>query len=84
MKKRSRIFLKIKDLKIIGKKEKKNKIEFMAKTIVLNNYKKYWVRDTAQGHLIKICHGKNDDVLEIDCRWKDRERTDENRVINKK
>jgi len=54
------------------------------KTIVLNNYKKYWVRDTAQGHLIKICHGKKDDVLEIDCRWKDRERTDGNRVINKK
>jgi len=54
----------------------------MAKTIVLNNYKKYWVSDTAHSHLIKICHGKNDDVLEINFRWKDRERTDENRVIN--
>jgi len=84
MQKRSRIFLKIKDLKIIGKKEKRNKIESMAKTIVINNYKKYWISDTAHGHLIKICHGKNDDVLEIDCRWKDRERTDENRVINRK
>jgi len=54
------------------------------KTIIINNYKKYWITDTAHGHLIKICHGTNDKVLEIDCRWKDRERTDGNRVINKK
>jgi hypothetical protein len=54
------------------------------KTIVLNDYKNYWVRDTSQGHLIKICYGKTDDILEIDCRWKDRERTNANRVINKK
>ena len=54
------------------------------KTIVLEDYKKYWVNDTAQGHLIKICYGKNDQVLEIDCRWKDRKRTTGNRVINNK
>jgi hypothetical protein len=53
-----------------------------AKTIVINNYKKYWISDTAQGHLIKICHGHNDKVLEIDLRWKDRTRTIGNRVIN--
>jgi hypothetical protein len=56
----------------------------IGKTIVLEDYKKYWVNDTAQGHLIKICYGKNDQVLEIDCRWKDRKRTTGNRVINDK
>jgi hypothetical protein len=40
------------------------------KHIVINNYKKYWVSDTAQGHLIKICHGDKDQVTEIDLRWK--------------
>ena len=54
------------------------------KTIVLEDYKKYWISDTAQGHLIKICYGKNDQVLEIDCRWKDRKRIIGNRVINDK
>lgn len=54
-----------------------------AKTIVINNYKKYWISDTAQGHLIKICHGHNDKVLEIDLRWKDRKRTNGNRVVDK-
>ena len=54
------------------------------KTIVLKNYKKYWVTDTAQGHLIKICHGENDQVLEIDCRWEDRKRDKQNRVNNVK
>ena len=53
-------------------------------TIVLNNYKKYWVTDTAQGHLIKICHGNNDEVLEIDCRWDKRKRDKGGRVINDK
>ena len=56
----------------------------MAKTIVIKNYKKYWITDTAQGHLIKICHGDKDDVLEIDCRWEDRKRDKNNRVINDK
>lgn len=54
----------------------------MAKSIVINNYKKFWVSDTAQGHLIKICHGKNDKVLEIDLRWSSRKRDKQNRVIN--
>lgn len=53
------------------------------KTIILNDYKKHWVSDTAQGHLIKICYGKNDNVLTLDLRWKDRKRTNGNRVINK-
>jgi hypothetical protein len=52
------------------------------KTIVINNYKKYWISDTAQGHLIKICHGNNDQVLEIDLRWSSRKRDKQNRVIN--
>jgi hypothetical protein len=54
------------------------------KHIVINNYKKYWVSDTAQGHLIKICHGDNDNVTEIDLRWKDRKRDSDNRVNNVK
>jgi hypothetical protein len=43
-------------------------------TIYLFDYKNYWIEDTAQGHLIKICHGANDRILEIDCRWKKRKR----------
>jgi hypothetical protein len=54
------------------------------KHIVINNYKKYWVSDTEQGHLIKICHGKNDHVTEIDLRWKDRKRDSNSRVNNVK
>jgi hypothetical protein len=50
-------------------------------TIYLFDYKNYWIEDTAQGHLIKICHGSNDRVLEIDCRWKDRKRDKSNRPI---
>jgi len=56
----------------------------MAKTIIINNYKKYWVTDTAQGHLIKICHGNKDKVTEIDLRWDSRKRDKTNRVINDK
>ena len=52
------------------------------KQIVINNYKKYWVTDTAQGHLIKICHGNNDQVTVIDLRWNGRKRDKNNRVIN--
>ena len=54
----------------------------MAKSIVINNYKKFWVSDTAQGHLIKICYGNNDQVLEIDLRWSSRKRDKQNRVVN--
>jgi hypothetical protein len=53
----------------------------MAKTIVINNYKKFWVSDTAQGHLIKICHGKNDQVIELDLRWDSRKRDKGGRPI---
>jgi len=53
------------------------------KNIKLDNYKKYWVTDTAQGHLIKICHGNNDQVLEIDCRWNNRERGKDGRPRSK-
>jgi hypothetical protein len=52
------------------------------KHIVINNYKKYWISDTAQGHLIKICHGDNDQVTVIDLRWNGRKRDENNRVIN--
>jgi hypothetical protein len=55
----------------------------MVKNIKLDNYKKFWVTDTAQGHLIKICHGNNDQVLEIDCRWNKRERGEDGRPRNK-
>ena len=56
----------------------------MTKQIVINNYKKYWISDTAQGHLIKICHGHNDQVTTIDLRWNGRKRDENNRVINEK
>jgi hypothetical protein len=52
------------------------------KHIVINDYKKYWVSDTAQGHLIKICHGNNDQVIELDLRWSSRKRDKQNRVVN--
>ena len=52
------------------------------KNMVINNYKKYWVTDTEQGHLITICHGPKDKVLEIDLRWDGRKRDHNNRVIN--
>ena len=52
------------------------------KTIVVNNYKKYWVEDTKQGHLIKICYGDKDQVMELDLRWKDRVRSNDHRVNN--
>jgi len=54
------------------------------KTIIINNYKKYWITDTVQGHLIKICHGDKDQVTEIDLRWDNRKRDQNNRVINEK
>jgi len=54
------------------------------KNMVINNYKKYWVTDTEQGHLITICHGHKDKVLEIDLRWDSRKRDNNNRVINEK
>ena len=55
-----------------------------SKNIVINNYKKYWIEDTAQGHLIKICHGHNDDVITLDLRWSNRKREAGGRVVSKK
>tara|TARA_B100000424_G_scaffold253498_1_gene230696 strand:+ start:2997 stop:3176 length:180 start_codon:yes stop_codon:yes gene_type:complete len=54
-----------------------------SKTIILKNYKKYWIEDTKQGHLIKICHGKNDRVLKLDLRWENGVRDKSNRVTRK-
>ena len=42
--------------------------------MVLSDYKNYWITSIPDGHLIKICHGKNHQVLEIECRWKNRYR----------
>ena len=52
--------------------------------IVLNDYKKYWISDSEEGHIIKICYGEDDRVLTIDCRWKNRKRDKTNRVSNVK
>jgi len=54
------------------------------KTIVLNDFKKFWIKDTSQGSVITLCYGKNDNVMEIDCRWKDRKRDASGRVHNGK
>jgi len=53
------------------------------KNIVIKDYKKHWVDSTKLGHLIKICYGKNDSVIEIDCRWNNRERTKDGRPEKK-
>jgi len=50
----------------------------------VRNFKKYWVTDTSQGSLIKICYGEDDRVMEIDCRWSDRNRDVSGRVYNGK
>jgi len=55
-----------------------------SKTIVVNDYKKYWIEDTKQGHLIKICYGDKDKVMELDLRWNNRKRDNSKRVINVK
>lgn len=52
--------------------------------MILNDYKKYWVSDSKQGHIIKICYGNDDRVLTIDCRWQNRKRDKTNRVRNVK
>ena len=54
------------------------------KTIVVNDYKKYWISDTVHGSVIKICHGNSDSILEIDMRWRDRKREAGGRVVSKK
>ena len=60
----------------------KQKSNIVDDTIYLLNYKNYWIEDTAQGHLIKICYGANDRILEIDCRWDKRKRDKSGRVVN--
>lgn len=55
-----------------------------SKNIIVNDYKKFWIEDTKQGSLIKVCHGKNDQVLTIDLRWSDRQRGASGRVYGKK
>jgi hypothetical protein len=54
----------------------------MDDTIYLHDYKNYWIEDTAHGHLIKICYGADDRILEIDCRWVKRKRDKSERVVN--
>ena len=53
------------------------------KTIIINKYKKYWIEDTKKGHLIKICHGDKDQVLQLDLRWENGVRDKTNRVTRK-
>ena len=60
----------------------KQKSNIVDDTIYLFDYKNYWIEDTAQGHLIKICYGANDRILEIDCRWVKRKRDKSGRVVN--
>ena len=60
----------------------KQKSNIVDDTIYLFDYKNYWIEDTAQGHLIKICYGANDRILEIDCRWDKRKRDKSWRVVN--
>ena len=55
-----------------------------SKTIILSDFKKFWITDTAQGSLITLCYGPKDQVMEIDCRWRDRKRVAGGRVVNKK
>ena len=54
------------------------------KTIIINDYKKYWITDSDQGSIIKICHDNDDSVLTLDLRWKDRKRENNGRITNKK
>jgi len=53
------------------------------KTVVIKDYKKHWVDSSRLGHVIKICYGKDDKVMEIDCRWNNRERTKDGRPEEK-
>lgn len=56
----------------------------MAKTITLKNYKKFWISDTKNGHIIKICYGNNDNRLDIKCCWLNRIRGKDARPKEKK
>ncbi len=54
------------------------------KTLIIKNYKKYWITDTKKGHLITICHGPEDKVLKLKLKWKGRHRSGAGRVVNKR
>jgi hypothetical protein len=54
------------------------------KTLIINDYKKYWITDTKKGHLITICHGPEDKVLKLKLNWKNRHRSNAGRVLNKR
>jgi hypothetical protein len=44
---------------------RKKKLNIVDDIICLFDYKNYWIEDTTQGHLIKICHGANDKILKL-------------------
>lgn len=54
------------------------------KTLVINDYKNFWITDTKKGHQITICHGPKDKVLKLKLNWKHRHRVRAGRVINDK
>jgi len=54
------------------------------KTIILNDFKKFWIQDSPQGSIITLCYGKKEHVMKIDCRWGDRKRVTGGRVVSKK
>ena len=51
--------------------------------IVLNDFKKYWINDSKEGSVIKICYCEDDRVLTIRCNWSDRQRSEDGRVSKK-
>ncbi len=51
--------------------------------IVLNDFKKYWINDSKEGSVIKICYGEDERVLTIRCNWSDRQRSNDGRVSKK-
>lgn len=50
--------------------------------VVIKDYKNYWIESTPRGHLIKICYGKNDNVLQLDLKWSDRKRDKSGKPID--
>jgi hypothetical protein len=61
---------------------RKKKLNIVDDIICLFDYKNYWIEDTTQGHLIKICYGANDKIITIDCRWNKRKRDKSGRVTS--
>ena len=50
--------------------------------VVIKDYKNYWIESTPRGHLIKICYGKKDHVLQLDLKWSDRKRDKSGKPID--